>query len=73
MPRYNFRVNGRAVTVDSWDSAQPLLYALRNSLARRLGLPTAGLPPATRSVEGLVEVLLDAYQLGPHGWPPVPP
>ena len=32
MPRYNVRVNGRAVTVDSWDSAQPLLYALRNSL-----------------------------------------
>jgi len=34
--------------------------SLRSSLARRLGLPTAGLPPATRSVEGLVEVLLDA-------------
>jgi Fic family protein len=26
--------------------------SLRSSLARRLGLPTAGLPPATRSVEG---------------------
>ena len=34
--------------------------SLRSSIARRLGLPTAGLPPATRSVEGLVEVLLDA-------------
>lgn len=34
--------------------------SLRSSLARRLGLPTAGLPPATRSTEGLVEVLLDA-------------
>ena len=34
--------------------------ALRSSLARRLGLPTAGLPPAPRSVEGLVDVLLDA-------------
>jgi Fic family protein len=34
--------------------------SLRSSLARRLGLPTAGLPPASRSVEGLVEVLLDA-------------
>jgi Fic family protein len=33
---------------------------LRSSLARRLGLPTAGLPPATRSADGLVEVLLDA-------------
>jgi Fic family protein len=36
--------------------------ALRSSLARRLGLPTAGLPPAPRSVEGLVDVLLDATQ-----------
>lgn len=34
--------------------------SLRSSLARRLGLPTNGLPAATRSVEGLVEVLLDA-------------
>jgi len=34
--------------------------SLRSSLARRLGLPTAGLPPASRSTEGLVEVLLDA-------------
>src|SRR5262245_22379658 len=33
MPKYTFRVNGRAVTVDSWDPAQPLLYVLRNSLA----------------------------------------
>jgi Fic family protein len=33
---------------------------LRSSLARRLGLPTAGLPPATRSTEGLGDVLLDA-------------
>src|ERR1044071_9963888 len=32
MAKYNFRVNGRAVTVDSWDPAQPLLYVLRNSL-----------------------------------------
>lgn len=36
--------------------------SLRSSLARRLGLPTAGLPPASRAVEGLVEVLLDATQ-----------
>ena len=36
--------------------------ALRSSLARRLGLPTAGLPAAPRSVEGLVDVLLDATQ-----------
>jgi len=36
--------------------------ALRNSIARRLGLPTAGLPRPSRSVDGLVEVLLDATQ-----------
>ena len=36
--------------------------ALRSSLARRLGLPTVGLPSPPRSVEGLAEVLLDATQ-----------
>jgi Fic family protein len=34
--------------------------ALRSSLARRLGLPTSGLPTPARSVEGLADVLLDA-------------
>lgn len=41
--------------------------ALRSSIARRLGLPTAGPPQPSRSVEGLVEVLLDATQQ--HGQP----
>ncbi len=36
--------------------------AVRSSLARRLGLPTAGLPAPPRSVEGLVDLLLDATQ-----------
>ncbi len=36
--------------------------ALRSSLARRLGLPSAKLPSAPRSLEGLVDVLLDATQ-----------
>lgn len=36
--------------------------ALRSSIARHLGLPSAGLPRPSRSVEGLVEVLLDATQ-----------
>jgi Fic family protein len=36
--------------------------ALRNSLSPRLGLPTAGLPAPPRTVEGLVDVLLDATQ-----------
>ena len=34
--------------------------AVRSSLARRLGLPTAGLPAPPRTVEGLVDVLIDA-------------
>lgn len=38
------------------------LDAVRSSVARRLGLPAAGLPPTERHVEGLVEMLLDATQ-----------
>jgi Fic family protein len=34
--------------------------AVRSSVARRLGLPTAGLPAADRHIEGLVEMLIDA-------------
>ena len=33
MPKYNFQLNGRAVLVESWDTAQPLLYVLRNALS----------------------------------------
>ena len=33
MPLYKFQVNGRPVSVDSWDPDQPLLYVLRNTLA----------------------------------------
>jgi nicotinate dehydrogenase subunit A len=29
MASYAFRLNGRAVSADSWDPAQPLLYLLR--------------------------------------------
>jgi Fic family protein len=36
--------------------------SLRSSLARRLGLPTSGMPPSTRAVEGLADVLLEAAQ-----------
>ena len=32
MPAYQFQVNGKASTVDSWDPDQPLLYVLRNTL-----------------------------------------
>jgi nicotinate dehydrogenase subunit A len=32
MPTYTFRLNGRPVSVEVWDPAQPLLYALRGPL-----------------------------------------
>ena len=32
MPKYDFRVNGKPVSVESWDPGQPLLYLLRNTL-----------------------------------------
>jgi len=38
------------------------LEAVRSSVARCLGLPTAGLPMPPRPVDGLIEVLLDATQ-----------
>ena len=31
--QYKLRVNGKPVTVESWDPEQPLLYILRNALA----------------------------------------
>lgn len=34
--------------------------SVRSSVARRLGLPTAGLPASERHVDGLVEMLVDA-------------
>lgn len=34
--------------------------SVRSSVARRLGLPTVGLPSADRYVDGIVEVLIDA-------------
>lgn len=43
------------------------LRTVRSSVARRLGLPTAGLPQPDRRVDGLVEVLQDA--VGNHESP----
>jgi len=34
--------------------------SVRSSVAKRLGLPTAGLPSGDRSTDGLVDVLMDA-------------
>lgn len=42
---------------------EPLeLDTVRSSVARHLGLPTAGLPTPPRAVDGLIDVLLDATQ-----------
>jgi nicotinate dehydrogenase subunit A len=32
MPAYEVQINGKALTVESWDPDQPLLYVLRNGL-----------------------------------------
>ena len=32
MATYTFQLNGKSVTVESWDPAQPLLYLLRGSM-----------------------------------------
>ena len=34
MAAYTFQLNGRSVTVESWDPAQPLLYLLRGTLGQ---------------------------------------
>jgi Fic family protein len=50
--------------VKSWAIEGETLAAgeVRSSLASRLGLPAAGLPKASRKVEGIVELMLDASQ-----------
>jgi nicotinate dehydrogenase subunit A len=32
MAKYSFQLNGRPVSIESWDPAQPLLYVLRNTV-----------------------------------------
>lgn len=48
------------LTTRSIEGEQLVIDAVRSSVARRLGLPTAGLPIPPRPVDGLIEVLLDA-------------
>ena len=54
MANYTFQVNGRAVTVDSWDPGQPLLYVLHNSLGLHAAKFGCGLAQC-----GACTVLLD--------------
>ena len=51
-----------AVTTSAIEGERLNRDSVRSSVARHLGLPAAGLAPANRSVDGLVEVLLDATQ-----------
>ena len=51
-----------AVTTSAIEGERLNRDSVRSSVARHLGLPVAGLAPANRSVDGLVEVLLDATQ-----------
>ena len=56
-----------ALTLDIVKSSEiegePLNYdQVRSSIARRLGINTAGLVPSSRHIEGVVEMMLDATQ-----------
>ncbi len=48
------------ITTSAIEGERLDLDAVRSSVARHLGLPTAGLPVPPRAVDGLIEVLLDA-------------
>jgi Fic family protein len=49
-----------AVQTSAIEGVQLNQDAVRSSVARRLGLPTAGLPPPTPQTESLVDLLFDA-------------
>ena len=51
-----------AITTSAIEGERLSRESVRSSVARHLGLPAAGLAAANRSVDGLVEVLLDAVQ-----------
>lgn len=50
------------ITTSAIEGEKLDLSAVRSSVARHLGLPTAGMPIAPRAVDGLIDVLLDATQ-----------
>lgn len=51
-----------AVTTSEIEGERLPRDRVRSSVARRLGLPSAGLPEAERQIDGLVEMLLDAIR-----------
>lgn len=50
------------ITTSAIEGESLNLDAVRSSVARHLGLPSAGMPAAPRAVDGLIDVLLDATQ-----------
>jgi Fic family protein len=57
---YAFTVEEDAIQTAAIEGERLDREGVRSSVALRLGLPEAGLRPADRTVDGLVEVLLDA-------------
>lgn len=53
-------MTAEAITTSAIEGEVLELASVRSSVARRLGLSTAGLPQPQRDIDGLVEVLLDA-------------
>ena len=65
MPSFTLRVNGRTVSVNTWDSAQPLLYALRGPLVPRLRRsPLAGAVLDGVNVASLALMAVVTWHLG---------
>jgi nicotinate dehydrogenase subunit A len=58
MAKYAFQLNGRPVSVESWDPAQPVLYLLRNSLGQHAPKFGCGLGQC-----GACTVLLDGQAI----------
>ena len=54
MPTYQCRINGRTASIHTWDSDQPLLYAIRNTMGLNGAKPGCGLGQC-----GTCTVLLD--------------
>ena len=51
-----------AFTTSAIEGEQLDRASIRSSVARRLGLSTAGLPPIKRDIDGVVDMLMDATE-----------
>lgn len=55
-----YLISEEAMTTSEIEGEKPDRDSIRSSVARRLGLPTAGLPDIKKETDGLVELLIDA-------------